>query len=158
MPRTPAKIRKRYEAGLDILDSEIEETFLRGQGLLETPPEMRTLEDWHRLWSRWRDVVMPKALECRPGVRPFACYVCGEIEPPPLQAPPPMSNGFFRLYVPGIGGEGRWFHRYPEPYQRDETRHLRDLGIVDAEEYRRHRAWKRRGFECNYHFEQGRYE
>lgn len=158
MPRAARVIRRRYSEGIDILDSEVEEAFLRGEGLLGTPNELRTLEDWQRLWARWRDTVMPKALEARPGTRPFACYVVGEIEPPPLQAPPPLSNGFFKLYIPSEQGDGKWFYRYPEPYQRSETLHLQDLGIVDAAEMKRLRRWRRRADRWDYQYEQAAYE
>jgi hypothetical protein len=158
MPRMPAKIRRRYREGLEILDSEVEESFLRGEGLLGTPPELRTLEDWHTQWARWRDVVMPKAIEHQPGLRPFACYVCGEIEPPPLLRPVPLTARFFKLYIVSTRGDGQWHHRYPEPYQRDETLHLRDLGVVDDAELKRHRAWRRDGMPFTYVFEQGSYE
>ncbi len=158
MPRMPAKIRKRFQEGIDILDAEVEETLVRGRGLLGTPPELHTLEDWRVMWAKWRGVVLPKVIEYFPGTRPAACYIVGEIEPRPLQAPPPLNNCLFKIYIGSERGEGVWFHDYPEPYQRDETRHLRDLGIIDDVELKRYRRWMRGEDRREYPHEQGRYE
>lgn len=145
MPRAKRIIRKRYSEGMEVLDSEIEETFLMGQGCIGTAIQLRTLDDWKRLWSQWRGVVMPKVLEHMPGTRPFACYVTGEIPARPVVQQPPMQNGFFKLYVPASNGTGQWHYCYPEPYQQDEAAYLYDLGVIDKAELKRHRAWRRRG-------------
>lgn len=143
MPRAPAKIRKRWSEGTDVLCSEIEETLLLGQGVICVAVELRTLEDWRDWWSRWRDTIMPKALEHRPGVRPFACYVTGEIPARPLKQEPPLSQNWFRLYVPSRNGTGAWHYDYPEPYQQNETAYLYSLGVIDAAEVKANREWRR---------------
>ena len=165
MPRAMKRLRKRYTEGVEILDYEIERTLLDGFGCLGTAIELRTLEDWQRYWHRWRDVVMPKALEHRPGERPFACYVCGEIPDRPVLIEPPLSNCFFKLYVPSRKGTGSWHYRYPEPYQQSEPVHLFELGVIDKAELKRYRTWqetKRKtscGYPvCTYPYEQGSYE
>jgi hypothetical protein len=160
MPRAAKKLLKRYVEGMDILDSEIEMSLLLGYGLLGTDIHLRTLDDWRRLWDRWRDTVMPKAIEARPGLRPFACYVCGELPERPVLVEPPLSNGYFRLYVPARGGTGTWHYRYPEPYQRSEAAHLFELGVIDKEEMKRHRAWIRKvnPGPCGYPFKAYSYE
>lgn len=164
MPRTKRLIRKRYTDGIEVLDYEMERSLLGGEGILGTAIELRTLDDWRRHWSRWRDVVLPKSLEHRPGTRPFAMYVVGEIPARPVVMEPKFQHRFFRLYVPANNGTGTWHCQYPEPYMRAEVHYLRDLGIVDAAEYRRYRAWiKQRtpGCECvldSYPDEQGSYE
>jgi len=165
MPRATAKIRKRYTEGMEILDFEMEASFLWGYGCLGTAIEFRTLDDWRRHWDRWRDVVMPKAVEHRPGVRPFACYVVGEIAERPVLIEPPLSNGYFKLYVPARNGTGSWHYRYPHPYQRHEPTHLYDLGIIDKAELKRHRAWVggknaecSQGSNYSYPYEKGSYE
>jgi hypothetical protein len=145
MPRTRRIIRKRFTEGTEVLCSEVEESLLFGYGCIGTAIELRTLEDWRRYWSQWRDTIMPKVIEHRPGTRPFACYVTGEISARPVLQQPPLDNGYFKLYVPASNGTGQWHYRYPEPWMRDETRYLRDLGVVDGAEWQRHLAWRRRG-------------
>jgi hypothetical protein len=160
MPRTMRIIPKRYVEGMEILDYEMESTFVYGYGTLGTDINLRTLDDWRRHWSRWRDVVIPKVIEHRPGLRPFVQYVLGEIPERPVVIPPPMSNGFFKLYVPAANGTGSWHYRYPEPYQEAESKHLYRLGIIDKEELQRHRAWQRtkRETSCGYPLETYPYE
>ena len=145
MPRTKRVIRRRYVEGSEILCSEIEESLLFGKGILGTALELRTVEDWQRLWHRWGKVILAKALKAFPGTRPFAAYVTGEIPERPVLAEPPLVNGFFKLYVPGRNGIGRWHHRYSEPFQQSEPHYLHDLGVIDADEWKRHREWQRRG-------------
>jgi hypothetical protein len=165
MPRAPAKIRKRFTEGIEILDCETEMTLLEGEGILGTVKDLRTLEDWKMLWARWRDVIMPKALKWRPGTRPFACYVVGEIAERQVLIEPPLSNTFFKLYVPSRGGSGQWHYRYPEPFMRAEHLHLQDLGMLDDDELKRYRAYRRgspidpkTGRMETYPLEQGLYE
>lgn len=145
MPRIARRIRKRYTEGMEVLDSELEETLLFGRGVLGTALELRCLDDWHRLWAKWRDVIMPKVLEHRPGTRPMALYVTGEIPARPVEIPPPLMNGWFKFYVPGRNGQGQWFYDYPEPHMQAEARYLYDLGVIDKAELKRHAAWRRRG-------------
>lgn len=156
MPQALSRPRKRWTEGTDVLRSEIEQTLLVGRGVIGTAVELRTLEDWQRYWAQWRATMMPKALEHRPGVRPFACYVTGEIPPRPVEIAPPLSHNWFKLYVPASDGTGAWHCEFPEPYMRREVEHLRDLGIVSAAEYARWRAWRKRGG-CTYPVEQGLY-
>jgi len=147
MPRAKRLIRKRFVEGTtEVLEFELEETLLRGRGILGVALELRTREDWVRLWARWRDTIMPKALEHRPGKRPFAMYVVGEIPPQPVVIEPPKCNGFFKLYVPAHNGTGQWFYDYPEPYMEPEAVFLREIGVVDAAEWKRYLAKKRRGY------------
>jgi len=142
MPRTARRIRKRFIDGeTEVLGYELERSLLHGFGCIGTAIELRTLDDWQRHWARWRDTIMPKALEHCPGTRPLACYVTGEIPARPVLTQPPLSNNYFKLYVPGRNGTGEWHHDYPEPYMQREADYLRDLGIVDADEMRRYRAW-----------------
>ncbi len=146
MTRARRVIRKRWTAGTEVLDSEIEETLLMGRGVLGTAIELRTLEDWRRVWARWRETIMPKVLEHRPGTRPLACYVCGEIPARPVVIEPPMEHRYFKLYVPSANGTGTWHFAYPEPYMQDEANYLDGLGVIDNVELKRHRAWRRKGY------------
>lgn len=144
MPRATKRILKRYTEGTEILGAELEMSLLHGFGVLGTSIELRTLDDWRRHWDRWRDVVLPKCIEHRPGERPLACYVCGELPERPVLIEPPLSTNFFKLYVPARNGTGSWHYRYPAPYQQPEAEHLFKLGVIDREELRRHRAWMRK--------------
>ena len=76
---------------------------------------------------------MPKVLEFRPGTRPAAMYVLGEIPARPVLREPPLSLDYFRLWVPD-GDAGRWHVSMPYPYMMREADHLRRLGIVDDAE------------------------
>lgn len=157
MPRTKRIIRKRWSEGTEVLHYELESSLLMGYGCIGTAIELRTLDDWRRHWATWRDVMLPKVLEHRPGTRPLAMYVVGEIPARPVLTLPPLSNHYFKLYVPGRNGTGGWHYSYPEPFMQREADYLYYLGIVDAEERRRWRAWQRRGG-CTYPDEQGLYE
>jgi hypothetical protein len=166
MPRAPAKIRKRYQEGIEILGFEIEETLVYGESIIGPAIELRTLEDWKTAWAKWREVILPKSLEHRPGTRPFACYVVGEIPERQVKLDPPLSASYYKLYVPSRSGSGRWHYRYPEPYMKPEHVHLRDHGIIDAAEWKRAMQWRQQRTEdcpsrCQretYPLEQGLYE
>lgn len=163
MPRAPKRIRKRYVEGMEILDSETEMSLLLGFGLLGPDIHLRTRDDWQRYWEQWRDVVLPKAIEHRPGLRPFVCYVLGELPERPVLMEPPLANGYFKLYVPARDGTGSWHYRYPEPYQRSEADYLFELGVIDRQEMKRHREWRKHGlgspcgYARDYPYEQGLY-
>jgi hypothetical protein len=165
MPRAPARIVKRYAAGVELLDFELEGSLVWGEGIIGTAIQLRTLEDWQAAWDQWRHIIEPKVLEHRPGTRAFAAYVCGEIPERDIVTPPPLSSNYFKLYVPSRRGSGRWHYRYPPPYMRTEWEHLHDLGLVDAGELKRGREWrKRRTPDCpskcqreTYPLEQGLY-
>ena len=143
------------DADLDVLPAEIEECLLFGHGPRGTATQLRTLDDWQRCWSQYRDVVMPKALRCFPGRRPFACYVTGEVSPRPLWGTPPMHNAWLRLYVPASDGTGEWHHDYPEPWQESETAYLWRTGVIDAKELQRARNANYRQGLREYQWEQG---
>jgi len=157
MPRAPARIRKRWSEGTEVLHYELERSLLNGYGCIGTAIELRTLDDWKRHWARWRDTIMPKALEHCPGTRPLACYVTGEIPTRPVLRQPPLTHHYFKVYVPGVNGAGEWHCYYPEPFMQCETEYLSDLGIVDAAERKRWRAWRRDGG-FTYPDEQGLHE
>ena len=154
MPRVPAKIRKRFiEGHTEVLDWETEETLLRGVPLILGPPApLRTIEEWQREWGRWRDVILPKCIEHRPGTRPVAMYVCGEIPRRTLAVAPPPVHGFWHIEVRDLNGriDTHWLN-VPPPFMVPEARHLYRAGIIDAAELRRHREWMARpNPECGY--------
>jgi hypothetical protein len=144
MPRAPAKIRKRYiEGATEVLDWEIEETLVYGVAMVFGPPSLfKTADQWRREWHRWRDVILPKSLKHRPGVRPFAMYATGEIPARELAMPLPQPNGWWTVDVRNDDGTVTTHYiNVPEPFMVPEVVHLRRLGIVDAAELRRHREW-----------------
>jgi hypothetical protein len=142
MPRAPAKIRKRFIDGqTEVCPWDVEETLLYGLTPVFGPPCMfRTMDDWRREWSRWRDVILPKCIEHRPGTRPVAMYVVGEIPARTVVVKPPEPNGYWFADVRDRKGKTtRHWLNLPEPFMEREVRHLQRLGVVDADELRRHR-------------------
>jgi hypothetical protein len=146
MPRAPARIRKRFiEGQTEVLDWETEETILYGYPLiLDTLASFRAIDQFHGAWNRWRDVVLPKCIKYRPGTRPVAQYVCGEIPRRELRTPLPEVNGWKYIDVRDRSGNvTRHYLDVPEPFMEPEAKYLHRLGIVDANELREHRAWQR---------------
>lgn len=146
MPRAPLKIRKRFiEGETVVLDWELEEALLYGQSMFGPVGILRTREDWQREWATWGGVILPKALEHRPGTRPFALYAIGEIEPRALRMPLPPVHGYTLLEIGDHHGRRTTHYlTVPEPYIENEARYLHRMGIIDAAEMKRHREWMRR--------------
>jgi len=146
MPRAPARIRKRFiEGQTEVLPWDVEETLIYGYPLtLDSYCTLPEIDQWHVAWNRWRDVVLPKVLEHRPGTRPVAMYVLGEIEPRELTVPLPESHGYRSIRVRHRNGrvDQHWLN-VPTPFMVPEVQHLRRLGVVGADELKRHRAWMR---------------
>jgi hypothetical protein len=164
MPRGMTVPRRPYVEGVEILAASTEMVLLDGEGWGDSTIRLRWREEWVDVWQRWREAILPKVIAHRPGTRPFAAYVAGEIPEREVLVEPPLSVNWFRLYVPARDGSGSWHYRYPCPYQRPEVEHLRELGIVDDDEYRRHREWLRTRstasgsrYRDSYPFEQGSY-
>ena len=146
---------RSFTAARDILDASLEETLLTGRGPFGETHRLRTLEDWRDAWARWRDVVLPKAVQYLPGRRPFACYVVGEIPRRELLTQPPLDNPWFRVYVASADGTGTWHYDYPEPYQQSEPRYLADCGVIELDEVRKYRPLSRRELVRIYPWEAG---
>jgi hypothetical protein len=148
MPRAPARIRKRFVEGVtEVLDYETEECLVYGYPLVfDTLATMRSIDEWQAAWSRWRDVVLPKALEYRPGTRPVAMYVLGEIPRREWRINLPENTGWKHIEARGRDGKlTRHWLDAPPTFLEPEVKHLQRLGLVDADELRRHREWMRRG-------------
>ena len=149
MPVKRRSIRRRNDY-VGTLDCVLEMSLLTGTSGIGLSLDLRCLADWQRLWARWRSVILPKSLEHRPGLRPFASYVVGEIPRRPVLVEPPEQNAFVHVWVPDHHGAGVWHHDMREPYMQSEADYLRGLGVVTAEEYARYRAWgRRRNAECS---------
>lgn len=161
MPRAPARIRKRYiEGQSDVLDWEIEEMLVYGVPLVFGPPcRFKTHDDWAHEWNRHREIVLPKVIEYRPGTRPFAMYATGEIPPRELALPLPDPHGFWIVDVRQRDGSVTTHYlNVPEPWVRSEAKHLREHGIIDDDELRRHRAWVKCGKFDTYPLEMSLYQ
>ena len=147
MPRARSTIRKRYIDGVtNVLDWQLEETLVFGfmQGLDPSFNRLQHVNEWAHEWDQWRDVILPKALEARPGTRPFAMYATGEIPPRPVRATPPPQRRFEVVVVGQRDGTTvSHYLNAPATYVKPEIDHLVDLGIVDADELQRYREWQR---------------
>lgn len=153
MLRTRQGWRRQYSDGTEVLDHHTESCLLHWRSSLGPSSALRTQSQWRLAWERWGNVILPKCLDQRPGTRPAALYALGLIPPPPMQQPLPRNHRFLTVYVDGEDGTGVTHVIAREPYQRSEVLHLRDLGIVDDDEYRRHRAWRAGRLEVDYLFE-----
>jgi hypothetical protein len=144
MPRAPARIRKRFvEGSTEVCPWDTEETLLYGITPVFGPPCMfRTLDEWHREWSRWGELILPKCIEHRPGTRPAAMYVLGIIPRRELAMPLPEPNCYWFADVRDRRGQmTRHWLNVPEPFMPSQVRHLQRLGIIDSREVRRYREW-----------------
>jgi hypothetical protein len=142
--RTPPRRRRPSlfaEGQAEPLHHELELALLLGRGSHGTPVELQTLDDWRRVWGLYGELVESKRREHLPGRRAFAAYVLGDIAPRPLLRDPPLSHRFFCVWV---GGTGRFWTDYPEPYQRDELAWLVELGECADDEYRQALEQRRR--------------
>ena len=148
--------RRRFRRRLvgvfgELIDPLLEETLVFGCPVVLGPSfgTLRFQSDWQREWDRWRDTILPKALEHRPGLRPFAMYAVGEIAPRKLRKPAPRF-GFTSVHVLNRGGSTvcHWLD-LPAEYMEPEAVYLHGLGVVDDDELERHRAWRaERNPEC----------
>lgn len=137
MPRAPAHMRKKYvEDTTQVCPWDVEETLLYGITPIIGPPCMfKTMDEWRREWDQWRGVILPKCIEHRPGTRPVAMYVLGEIERRELVVPLPSSSGYWYADVRDDNGAlTRHWLNVPEPFMVCEVTHLHRLGIVDSDE------------------------
>lgn len=134
-PRRPRAALRYVEGQADPLHHELELALLFGRGAQGIPVELSHVDGWRRAWGEHRDIIEPKAREYLPGRRAWARYVCGELPAPPLLREPPLSHDFYREW---IAGTGKFWTQYPEPWQRNETAWLVELGEVDAEEHERY--------------------
>ena len=145
MPRARSTIRKRYIDGVtNVLDWQLEEELVFGcvQALDPSFNRLQHINEWQHEWDQWRDTILPKALEARPGTRPFAMYATGEIPPRPTRAEVPTNRRFDTVTVRQQDGSSVVHHlNATATYVMPEVDHLVALGIVDHAELQRHREW-----------------
>lgn len=127
MPRRLPRCQKRSETKLNgVYEGEL--VHWLGWGIAGISPDRDGLA---RLWRQHRETIMPAWLRSCPGVRPWVCYVLGELPPPPLVRPPRE----FSSQTPARLPDGGLLH---EHRCYDEPEYLRSIGEVDAAEWRRY--------------------
>lgn len=139
------------------LDYQTEHALLFGLGSRHSVV-IRELCMWAQEWSQWRDVIVPKFIAAFPGKRPAAAYITGELPLRPIQVELPLSSVLREkrcVYV-NCGDDGFMYADLPEPFQRDEARHLRDVGVIDDAELRRYRGYLRTAGLAEYRWEASR--
>lgn len=126
------------------LDYQTEHALLFGLGSSGNVV-IRELPVWAREWATYRDRLLPKFIAAFPGRRPAAAYITGELPLRPMQTPLPLSSTLrhTRCVYVNCGPDGFTYADLPEPYQRDEAKHLHDVGIVEADELRRYAGYSR---------------
>lgn len=113
---------------------------------------------WKREWREWRETILPKFKAAFPGRRPAAAYIAGELPMRPVQMEMPLTHpkrDRNSVYVIGEDNSGFWYRDWPEPYQRDESRWLYEIGEIDGTELRAAATRTRRAGLKLYQWEQG---
>ena len=126
MPRRLPRCRRRSETVLNsVIEKEL--TLWLGWHIPGISPDREGLA---RLWRQHRETIMPAWLRSCPGVRPWVCYVVGELPPPPLVRPP-LEYSYSRFML-ADGSLPHASDRY------EEAEHLRSIGEVKPAEWRRY--------------------
>lgn len=132
--------------GFQRCDYQLEHALLFGLGSAGNVV-IRELDVWRREWAEWRDTITPKFVAAFPGKRPAAAYITGEIPQRPVVAELPLASPLRQTrsvyVVDRQANDGFMFADFPEPYQRDESWHLFDAGVIDEAERRRYRGYGR---------------
>lgn len=138
MPRAVRTIPRR--ASTAVLDPELRETLLRWTGVIGPHPELRTKADWAAAWAAYGAELLPWHIEHRPGTRPAAQYVLGQIPRRELLEPMPvhLTGSTFVVHDQGVVVE---YYDCPEPRMECEAQHLHRHGVIDRSELRRHLRW-----------------
>lgn len=108
---------------------------------------IRELDVWRREWAEWRDTILPKFIAAFPGKRPAAAYIVGEIPLRAIDVDLPLASPLRQTrcvyVVDREANDGFTYADLPEPYQRDESWHLFDAGVIDEGERCRYRGYSR---------------
>jgi hypothetical protein len=98
---------------------------------------IRHLDVFKREWSLYREEILPKFIDAFPGRRPAAAYIVGELPQRPMGIDIPLDHPARgqRVYVIGDHQDGFWHCDYPEPYQRNESAWLYEIGAIDKAEH-----------------------
>jgi len=149
---------RAWVEGLEVLGPELESCLVRWQGFGGREPSLRTRDDWAEMWERWGAIVLPKVLATLPGIRPAAMYACGLVPRRPLRLVPPPDEPLVAVHVgERDGSEGVWHFEIGEPWQVGEAEWLLRQGVIDRDEYQRHRQWCGEPWQLLYPFEVAEY-
>lgn len=148
MPRAPGPKAPRRTSPADRLDVLDELALVDWPPLLIPNTGFKSIEDMRAAWNRHRGRILEHYIDQRPGSRPFACYVFGEIEPPRLRHEVPRhehglvigdTTWFPKWYYLGSAtGPGGYYHAGSD---YGEYRYLVDLGILGRDEIRLAEEW-----------------
>ena len=129
--------------GAEVLPTWLESELVFGCDRIFGPHcnQLVGLRQWQVAWSRWREPLLAKSLKYRPGLRPVAMYVVGELPAREFERVPLELERFEGVTVRGDGGESTHWLNVPLPWMVPEVEHLRRLGSVKPAEYRRFKAW-----------------
>jgi hypothetical protein len=118
---------------------------------------LRHADLFAREWHKWREVILPKFIECFPGRRPAAAYISAELPMRPVYSEIPRTHPARddrTLYVIGESS-GFWYRDWPEPYQKNETEWLYEIDAIDLAEARAGRRRSRHQGLRAYWWQQG---
>jgi len=116
---------------------------------------IREVSMWAREWAAVRDRILPKFIESFPGKRPAAAYITGELPLRPLLRELPLASRLrhMRCVYVNCGDDGFTYADLPLPYQAHEAFHLRELGIIDDDEFAKARGYGRAAGLATYRWE-----
>jgi len=136
-------LRRVGAGGAELLPEWLESELVFGCDQILGPHcnQLVGLRQWQAAWARWRKVLLAKSLKYRPGLRPVAMYVVGELPAREFERVPSQREGVECVRVRGDGVESTHWLNVPMPWMVPEVEHLRRLGIVKPAEYRRYQAW-----------------
>jgi len=106
---------------------------------------------WAAIESVHGDRLREKWIGSAPGTRPAFDWITRLPELPLLSAVPD-SHEVAKQYLE-VSGRRYWYAG--QPWQRQQVELLREIGEVDDDEYRRHRAWCRAGHPMEYPLDAG---
>jgi hypothetical protein len=113
---------------------------------------MESRSFWEVIAHTHGDQILQKTREATPGCRPGFQYAIGLYPPIPLiDEPPPPQHKASENFI-DIEGTRYWYCAETPWYTWLECQavHLRNVGEVDGQEWRRYLAWKRSDFEPRY--------
>ena len=151
MPRIARRIRKST-AATATPDIDLE---MAAAGYLLSifgpSPEWHTRRFWANVGRRYGERIDAKVAEAMPGCRAGWRYAVGEFPPVPLIKPLPANHLAERDQIVIEGVVHRWVG---QPWQKCQAQHLKDLGEIDGQEWKRYLAWRRAGYPKRYVLDQ----
>jgi len=135
--------------GTTLLDANAEMVAVAWRGFWVEEDAAR-LTWWAGIQTVHGDRLRDKWVAAAPGTRPAFDWVTRLPKRELIATPDTLDSE--RAYL-DVAGERYWFAG--EPWQRSQADVLRDLGEVDAAEYRRHREWIKAGAAFAYPLDEG---